>query len=116
MNIQKFKGHFITDTEPTLGCLMICVRKNDFSYGKVITNIVPDAGLIDKSWKVILPQSKALLIRELVTDTKTLKKEFEKIGVHWSIEALLDSVIEKNSRVVFDDMRSMCLQLLPKDK
>ena len=56
MKTKKFLSYLISDKEPEVGDIMVCIKKDNFNYG-VLSKPVDcnQLGLIDKkNWKVVV--------------------------------------------------------------
>ena len=74
--MKKFKGFIVTDAEPKIGDIMVCVNKGSINYGLLI-NPVNDAqtrsGSIDtNNWKVVtnLEERKEAIVDDVIEDIK----------------------------------------------
>lgn len=110
---RKFGAFYITEAQPVAGDKMVCVQRKNMNYG--LTSVATEAQIKNNiildtvNWKVCITREQADFAKKLLADAKEVQKEFKRIKVQWSLEACLDSVIEKHKRVVFPRVKEYAL-------
>ena len=98
METKKFKGLLISDNEPKVGDVMICIQKKNVCYGQLsepVNHFQVKSGAIDTiNWKVVenMEERKQQLVDTVIDD---LKNSFE-VGDYTVLDELLKLIPLRN--------------------
>lgn len=98
MEQKKFQNFIISDREPEVGDIMVCVQRKNVCFGQTsepVTRGLINAGAVDtKNWKVVInmDERRQQLVDEVIEE---LKEQFEG-GDYTVLDELLKFIPNKN--------------------